>query len=247
MPHKSKIFKLACHMKQYEDAASVILPIGMPIILRLEGKSFRNDTEFDPASRDEAMSDLMIESIEETLSHIHNAWFAYTFEDEVSFLIYNCKNPEPQVWFSNKLQSIVSYGASMMSGRWTEKTERILLTRRKGGFTGNAFVIPEHDVVNYFIWRQMECERNSILNFAKPHFDKCDVGCHNNDYLIKKCQDKGHNWHNLENRWRRGVGVYKMRYGNSDDGGVCMNGDLYTPDFSVDGKYVQEFLKKPKQ
>ena len=37
-------------------------------------------------------------------------------------------------------------------------------------FDARIFSIPERDVVNYFVWRQKDCLRNSVLSKASAYF-----------------------------------------------------------------------------
>lgn len=105
---------------------------------------------------------------------------------------------------------------------------------RKGVmFDSIAFNIPKEEVNNYFLWRQRDCERNSIQGLAQTLYSHKQIeGISNKDLQNKMFTDKGVNWNDCPTEQKRGVCcVY----------GKCTH-DWYTdydiPIFSVRPDYI---------
>ena len=76
-------------------------------------------------------------------------------------------------------------------------------------FDARAFVLPEHEVANYMIWRQQDATRNSVQMLARSHFShkQCDgKSCAD---MLEMLLSKGVNWNDLAPGLKRGRCVLK--------------------------------------
>ena len=92
---------LGDRMKVYEraEAGRKFMPL-LPIIARVDGRSFSNFTRGMARPYDPIMADCMVETASELLAET-NACCAYTQSDEIT-LAWHVTNPQSQVWFDGK-------------------------------------------------------------------------------------------------------------------------------------------------
>src|SRR5580704_15490057 len=105
--------KVHNRISSYEDISDFKLLPKIPIIIRLNGKSFSNITsEIEkPFCLEfmEAMSSTLIKLSKEAEGCI----FGYSFHDEILLLIRNDQTTDTNPWFDNKIQKLASVTSSM--------------------------------------------------------------------------------------------------------------------------------------
>lgn len=167
--------ELGDRMKQYENVSDYYLPERIPIILRLDGRSFHTITKVGGFHKpfDIDLHKSFIEIASSLLNEIQGSRFAYSQSDEISILIYQ-KNVLSQPWFGNRLSKMVSVSASTASSifnmKFPNRFKSIIPT-----FDARAFAIPAMEVENYFIWRQQDAIRNSIFSWARCFFSQKEL------------------------------------------------------------------------
>lgn len=240
-------------MKNYEQAARTVLPRRMPIIIRVDGKSFSKYTKRLPGKPFDRNFISVMEKVAIALcQEIQDAQLAYTQSDEVSVLLHNYKKFESDAWFGNQVQKMVSVAASIAGATFTANSW--CMWRESGAgmptvndlepayFDARAFVLPEADVNNYFVWRQRDGIRNSIQMFASHHFSHGQLHKKSTSEMIEMCKSIGHDWHALPATHRQGRCVYKHL--ETVDGQTRshfrVNADL--PRFVDNPAFVNQFL-----
>ena len=161
-------------MKFYEKATNYILPPNLPIIIRIDGRSFHTFTG-DLEKPFDFNFITMMNSIGIALcNEITGCQLAYLQSDEISLLVFSEFIEES--WFKNKYYKICSISASLASAnamKWkfdnNFKKDSII------SFDSRAFVIPKDEVINYFIWRQKDWERNSLNMLARKYYSQKDL------------------------------------------------------------------------
>ena len=151
---------LGDRMKSYERKYN--LTYNMPVILRLDGRAFHTLTRGMKKPFDLTFINMMNEIGITLCEEIQGCRMAYLQSDEISLLIMN--KPESNAWFDNEIQKMCSVSASIASAI---ATKLILDSNRIISFDARAFTIPNTDVINYFIWRQKDWERNSIQMYTR--------------------------------------------------------------------------------
>lgn len=156
-------------MKEYERASSSTLPRRLPIIVRVDGRCFHSATRGLTKPFDPDLVEALNQTASEVCSNVTGAQLAYTQSDEVSFLIHGYKSIYSQPYFSNVTQKLVSVISSEFTAHFAEVKPPKMRGKRIT-FDARAFVVPENDVNNYFLWRQQDAQRNAVSMFARTLF-----------------------------------------------------------------------------
>lgn len=226
-------FDLAPRMKLYEEASQILLPRRLPMIIRVDGRAFSRLTSHAGKPWDPRVRLAMESAARWLLGDIQGAKFAYCQSDEISVLAtdYDALNSEP--WFGKNLQKIVSIAAATAATGFNMaqvQTGIALAT-----FDARAFVLPQAEVCNYFIWRQRDCTRNSVQGLAQAHFSHRQLqGLTGSQLQEKLWQERGVNWNDCEPWQKRGWCVRII-----EDPGVPVT---ETPEFAKDREYVDRFV-----
>lgn len=183
----------------YEEAYKHYLPMRMPTILRLDGKTFHTFTKKMDRPYDGAFIENMANLAKWLVEEVQTARCAYVQSDEISLLLIPYNKFDTEAWFNNEIQKMVSISAGMASAYFTG------LYRKLAVFDARAFVLPEAEVVNYFIWRQQDATRNSIQMLAQSMYSHKELHKKNTDDLQEMIFQKGKNWNNLPAYLKRGI------------------------------------------
>lgn len=236
-------------MKKYEEAARVEFPRRMPLIIRVDGKAFSKLTSSLPDKPFNRDFISVMETVATALCmEVQGAELAYSQSDEVSVLVHNYKTFDSEPWFDNQLQKIVSVSAAVASAAFTAKSwrmwqkspEDIECTDIKPAyFDARAFVLPEGEVANYFMWRQQDAVRNSVQMHARSLFSHKE--CHGKNVVTMKemCAAAGSPWENLTPTIRKGRCV-KKNYVNGVRMGWHVDTDI--PMFGEKRSYIESLL-----
>lgn len=214
----------------YEFPFLFRLPHRLPIIIRIDGKSFHSlarkmkwkkpfDLDFVSSMQNVAL---------ELCKEIMNVKLVYLQSDEASFLLVDYKEIQTQPWFRNEIQKLCSVTAGLASAKMS------LLFGREAAFDARVFVIPPLEVCNYFIWRQRDWIRNSIQMAARANFSQKQIhGLKSNELQDKLWTEKNINWNDYPIFLRRGSCIVK-----NDDWVL----DKEPPDFTKDRYYINQFI-----
>ena len=149
--------------ENYEQRYKFKLTRRIPVILRLDGKTFHNVTKKYDKPFDEIFQLTIFNTSIELCSQIQGAKCAYVQSDEISILLTDFDRLTTDAWFDYNLQKIVSVSAGIASAYFSSYWDR----DNYSVFDSRAFNIPKDEVCNYFIWRQQDCTRNSISSLAQ--------------------------------------------------------------------------------
>lgn len=109
-----------------------------------------------------------------------------------------------------------------------------------GVFDSRVWNIPvQHEVVNYFIWRQQDAVRNSVSGLAQSLHSHNELHGKSQNQMQDMCWAKGVNWNDVPTHLRRGSGCYKgevTRYGETRSEWVI---DREVPIFTTDRVYLE--------
>lgn len=203
---------LSERMKTYESSSRTILPHRMPVIVRVDGKAFHTWTN-DLKPFDVNFISAMNQTAVVLCDEIQGAVYAYVQSDEISVLVHGYKKFESTPWFGNQLQKIVSVAASVASATLTIEAFEFRRRFKPAFFDARAFVIPENDVCNYFLWRQQDAIRNSIQSHARTIFSHKQCNKKTGQQLKEMCSQAGSPWEDLSLDKRIGrVAEAKPRY-----------------------------------
>ena len=85
----------------------------------------------------------------------------------------------------------------------------LVLNETFPSFDARAFSLPEHEIVNYFHWRQLDAARNSISMFARAHFSHKQVDGKTGDEKQEMLFQKGVNWGKLPQEQKTGFVCFR--------------------------------------
>jgi len=268
---KTDRLSLGDRMKSYERVWTQTLPMRMPLIIRLDGKAFHSYTTHAEKPFDDHLMKVLDETTQILMKEISGAMIAYVQSDEVSILVNSYRNHEELPWFANELPKILSVSAGMMSAHFTAKSYQIWQKNsemiesikktypedqrngvlisdlyRPAVFDSRAFVMPENDVSNYFLWRQRDCIRNSVNTVAREYFSQKQLFKKSTDEVKKMLLEKDVDLDDQE-AWEpyytRGRCIFRTPSQISDN--VYRNVlsvDRKIPVFSENRDYINRFL-----
>ena len=104
---------LGDRMKQYEQVTQVRLIRRMPVILRLDGKSFHRFTRGFEKPFDPVMLTAMQNTMQELCNCVEGCVLGYTQSDEISLVLCDYQQLDTEAWFGNKLQKLCRISASI--------------------------------------------------------------------------------------------------------------------------------------
>lgn len=196
-------------MKRYEKTASYQHPFNVPIIIRVDGRAFHTFTQDLNKPFDSQFIEMMDTVGLALCNEIPGTRITYLQSDEISLLIYNEIGQE--AWFDNKISKMVSVSASIASAaamKW--KYENDLKANTEVTFDSRVFTIPEFEIVNYFLWRQRDWERNSLNMLARKYYAHERLHNKKKAQLHELIHQAGDNWANLPNSLKRGRCIIKQ-------------------------------------
>ena len=262
---------LGQRMKQnYEEIAKTKLYRRSPVILRLDGRSFHTYARGFKRPFDKVLVKTMQETMRYLCENIQGAKIGYCQSDEISILLIDYDTFNTQAFFDYEVQKICSITASMatlaFNKAFSKQTLKYLVSldpksvqeesdlletygkaEQKGAmFDSRCFNIPEHEVTNYFYWRQLDATRNSIQMVGQANFSHKELhgkSCNMiQDMLI---EEKGINWNNYPVHLKRGSCCIKVV--KQTDIGARSEWiiDENIPEFVGDGRrYIEDLLPK---
>lgn len=168
--------ELSTRMKEYESVTKNRLMLNSPAIIRVDGKAFHTWTKGLQRPFDPNFYAAMAQTAKELVENIQGAVFAYGQSDEISIFLkdYDAVNTQP--WFNGSVQKIVSVSASMATAYFNKYAASLEINGSGlAFFDSRVFNLPLHEVINYFIWRQQDFQRNSVHSVARYYLghSKC--------------------------------------------------------------------------
>jgi tRNA(His) 5'-end guanylyltransferase len=171
----------------------------MPVMLRLDGKCFHTLTRDlnKPFSR--SFIDAMVSSACEVAKEMQGFKVGYVQSDEATFCLTDYDRLETQGWFDYDLAKMVSISAALMSVAFTKQSyaNSWIDFRDVEGFPvfdSRAFSVPPDDVVNAFLWRAKDWERNSLQMYARSFFSHSELMNKGHEEIHEMLHGIGKNW-----------------------------------------------------
>jgi tRNA(His) 5'-end guanylyltransferase len=219
---------------QYEDRTRFLLPRRTYTIIRLDGKAFHTYTKGLEKPFDDGLSEDMDSAIISMMPQIQGAVFAYTQSDEISILLTDFEQTTTDAWFDGNLQKMCSVSASTMTAEFNktrmvgwmkgeryglrDENDRLAANRVMNGkdfplayFDSRIFTIPDRtEVMNYFIWRNQDCARNSVSMVAQSLFSHKELqGKSTADMQEMMFSEHGINWAEYDQAKKNGRLIVK--------------------------------------
>ena len=225
----------------YENITRYYLTRRMPVIIRVDGRSFHTFTKGFKKPFDDVLVKTMQDTMKYLCENVQGCVLGYTQSDEISLVLTDYAELTTDAWFGNNLQKMCSVSASMATLAFnkafndnivkyidnnldadcgvtkdlTEYAKILINARNKGAmFDSRVFTIPKEEVCNYFIWRQQDSTRNSIQSVGQANFSQRELnGKSCNDIQDMLMTQKSINWNDYATTLKRGSCCIKI-----DDG-----------------------------
>ena len=228
---------LGDRMKLYEAATDVALVPRCPVIIRIDGKGFHNWTRGLDRPFDAGLVETMGEVAKVLCEEMQTTQLAYLQSDEISLLLHGYRRHESQPLFGNRLQKLCSVAASIAAAELTVRYGRVAY------FDARAFVVPEAEVTNYFLWRQNDASRNSIQMLARSLASHKECDGLGQAELNELCFSRGKNWNDLPTRLKRGRCITRRSYQIGDVTRHAWEADDEIPVWKAEGRdYIERLL-----
>lgn len=223
----------------YENRTRHLLPRRTYTIIRIDGKAFHSYTKGLTRPFDDGLIEDMDNTAIYLCNEIQGTKFAFVQSDEISILLTDFDKISTDAWFDGNIQKICSISASLA----TSKFNQLRLKRniefifkysnisnlnetfisnfesfKFANFDSRTFTIPsKNEVINYFIWRQQDCIRNSINSVAHSLYSYKDLNGKNINEIKEMCLQKNVNWDNFNIKLKNGRFIEKEIYINKNN------------------------------
>jgi len=197
---KSDGLDIGNRMKQYENVSCWTMPHRIPVIIRIDGRAFHTITRqrFGKAWSQEFVEQ-MVETAKTVISDIQGCNICYSQSDEISFLLTDYKTISTDGWFDYDARKMISISASLASSVFSR------LYGKNVCFDSRCFSLPQDEVCNYFIWRQIDATRNAIQMAGREYFSHKqlqNVSCNQIQEML--WQEKNINFNDFSIHRKRG-------------------------------------------
>ena len=194
--------KLADRIKRYEAVTHHTATGRMPLMVRVDGRAFHTFTRGMGRPFDQKLTNAMVGAAKCVADEMQGFKAAYIQSDEATFCITDYDRTESQGWFDYDLSKVISISATLMTAHFI----RLLGTEKTPVFDSRAFSIPATDVVNAFLWRAKDWERNSLQMYCRAHFSHKELHGKKRMEMHNLLHEAGKNWTtDLTNQQKNGT------------------------------------------
>lgn len=232
----------------YEERAKSFLSRRIPAIIRVDGKTFHTFCRGMNKPFDDLVRTSMYYAADYMCRNIQGAKLAFVQSDEISILITDYDTPNASAWFDYETEKMVSVAASMAAVAFNHAfRENDVVGEHKSKydtalFDARAMSVPQEEVNNYFIWRQLDAIRNSIQSLGQAHFTHTQLVGKRSKEVCEMLQEKGVDYHSVPLEFQRGACIRKsyVRLSNGENSYVRSRWilDKEIPLFTEDRDYV---------
>lgn len=196
---------LGDRIKGYESAFENYFLPRIPIIVRVDGRSFHSWVKKEKCKKpfDDKLSLVMICAAKNVAEEMQNCLGFYRQSDEVTFVMHN-ESLESQVWFGGRQNKIETIVAGLMTAwfnkYWIESNYsncfdnygKCLAT--PAVFDARAFQCPLSDVPNVILWRAKDWRRNSVNTYCMEFFSHKELQGKSTEERLKILGSIGKSW-----------------------------------------------------
>jgi len=201
------------------------------ILVMLDGRSFSKliKNNFKKPFDDDFI-DMMNKTAQFLCENVQGCKFAYTQSDEISLLITDYETTETDTLFGGRLCKIQSILASLATSEFNRQfilyniyhsdkrnigagdCVDIIEKMKMAQFDCKCWTVPnQNEAFAWFLYRQLDCVKNSKQQTAQTYLPHKQLVGHNADEQIEMCKnEKGIDWNNFEDSKKYGRFVYKV-------------------------------------
>lgn len=211
---KKDFESLGDRMKFYEHEFAVHGKAmkGIPLLARLDGKSFHSFTRGMARPYSQPMSLCMIGTTKYLVDET-NALVGYTQSDEISLLWFLEADSKSEYMFSGKGSKLISILAAKATAKFNQLVAEHMpeYSRRLPVFDCRLWQVPTKDeAVNAFLWRELDATKNSISMAAHSMFSHKSLhGMSGSEKQERMWKERGVNWNDYPAFFKRGTYVQR--------------------------------------
>jgi tRNA(His) guanylyltransferase len=198
---------LGDYIKQLESQTTKQFMIPrIPIVIRLDGKSFHTFTKGLKRPYDERLSQLMVDTTKYVMKQT-NPVFAYTQSDEITLVYYN-ENIESDIIYGGKLHKLTSIIPGFATAFFNKKLGEYIPEKKDDMivFDGRVFNTPSLlDAANTVLWREIDATKNSITMASLSVYSHKEIDGKNSSQKQEMLFEKGINWNDYPNFFKKGT------------------------------------------
>lgn len=205
---------LGDRIKGYEAAETTrkFLPL-LPVVARLDGRSFSRFTRGMARPFDEDMQRVMALTAEYLLDE-SDARIAYTQSDEIS-LVWEQREPKSQIFFDAIVFKMCSTLAAMATAKFNLHAAILWPERVNGGslptFDCRVFQVPNRDeAANALLWREQDATKNAITQAAQCYYSHKELHGKNGKEKQEMLFAKGVNFNDYPAAFKRGTWLRRV-------------------------------------
>lgn len=201
---------LGDRIKRYEKTFNYMAVKRMPLMIRVDGRAFHTFTKGLKRPFDNELMQAMVQSALYVAKDMQGFKVAYIQSDEVTFCLTDYDTTETEGWFNYELSKVNSTSSALM----TVAFNKYFPTEKMPTFDSRAFTVPRDDVVNVFLWRAKDWERNSLQMYCRSFFSHKQLHKKKREDMHEMLHKEGKNWTtDLNNQEKNGTFLL-----NTEDG-----------------------------
>lgn len=187
---------LGDRMKNYEamEAQRILMP-RLPIIARLDGRSFHSFTRGLDRPIDVGFRTCMVETAKYLVEQTH-CNFAYTQSDEITLGFYK-EDYKAEPFFGGRVQKLTSTLAALATAKFNAQVGIHLPHKAHllPTFDARVFNVPDlNEAANCVLFRTLDCDKNAVHMAASCIFSHTQLHQINTTQKIEMMREKGIEW-----------------------------------------------------
>lgn len=218
--------KLEDRMSYLRGLADYKLIPGQPVMMMLDGRTFsRLIKKKFKSPFDSDFIRMMNETAKYLMQNISGCKLAFVQSDEISLFISDYETPVSESFFGYRLCKMMSIAAAMAASKFNqlmadyliegcqtiEEVRNILTTAKLAEFDCKVWNVPtENDVYAWFLYRQLDCIRNSKQQTAQTWLSHKQLfGLDTDKQIALLKAEHGIDWNELEDGMKYGRFIVK--------------------------------------
>ena len=176
---------------------------------------------------DDKFINMMNEVARYVCRYVEGCKFAYVQSDEITFVLTDFDNETTCAFFGNRLTKILSIVPSMATAKFNQLViadlcdtpcsnadlKQMILDLKLAEFDCKAWSVNNlNDVYSYYLWRQIDCIRNSKQQTAQTWLSHKQLeGLDTDDQIKLLLDEKGIDWNTYDDGKKYGRFIYREK------------------------------------
>ena len=215
-------------MTELRASTDITLPLKRYVMVAIDGRAFSRmvKNKFEKPFSDTFIG-YMNEVAKYVCKNVEGCKFAYAQSDEITFVLTDFDTETTNAFFGNRLTKILSIIPAMATAKYNQliladlcdtpssnsDLKQMILDTKLAEFDCKAWSVNNlSDVYSYYLWRQIDCIRNSKHQTAQTWLSHKVLNGLDTDEQIKLLLDeKGIDWNSFEDYKKYGRFIYKEK------------------------------------